>query len=70
MFSSTLCLLASSAVNICKQFGSRSGSKLFDTQMVFLKEFFENVDFKKISRRRKMENYPVGKELIFLDGGI
>ena len=37
-----LCKLMSSADNLCKQ---------FDTLMVFLKEFFENVDFeKKISR--------------------
>ena len=28
---------------------SESGSKLFDSQMVFLKDFFENVDFLKIS---------------------
>ena len=42
----------SSADNFCKQFGPRSsmtrcwawsGSKLFDTLMVFLKEFFEKV---------------------------
>ena len=47
---STLCLLVSSAHNLCKQIGPRSGptkrrafsgSNLFDTQMVFLKEFFE-----------------------------
>ena len=45
-----------SADNLCKQFGSRSGptkcrawsgSKLFDTLMVFLKEFFEKEDFEK-----------------------
>ena len=29
---------------------ARSGLNLFDTQMVFLKEFFEKVDFEKISR--------------------
>ena len=53
---STLCLLVSSVDNLCKQFGPRSGLttcrawsgfKLFDTLMVFLKEFFENVDFEK-----------------------
>ena len=52
----------SSADKFCKQFGPRSGqtkrracsrSYLFDTQMVFLKEFFEKVDFEKISRRQK-----------------
>ena len=32
--------------------------------MVFLKEFFEKVDFEKITRRQKcMQNYPVGNEL-------
>ena len=45
-----------SADNLCKQFGSRSGLteggsrygfKLFDTLMVFLKEFFEKVNFEK-----------------------
>ena len=62
-----------SADNICEQFGPRagltqcqtwSGSKLFDTLMVFLKIFFEKIDFfKKISRRQKsMKYYPVGKE--------
>ena len=36
----------------------------FDTLMVFLKEFFEKVDFEKISRRqRSRQNYPGGKEL-------
>ena len=49
-------LLVSSADNFCKQFGPRSGptkcrawsgSNLFDTQMVFKKEFFEKVDFEK-----------------------
>ena len=46
----SLCLPVSSAVNICKQYGPRSGatkhrawsgSILFDTLMVFQKEFFE-----------------------------
>ena len=49
----TLCLLVLSSDDLCKQFGSRSGlmirqtnrragsgSKLFDTLMVFLKDFF------------------------------
>ena len=61
----------SSADNLCKQFRSRSGptkhqawsaSKLFDTLMVFPKEFFKKVDFEKDSRRQKsVINYPVGK---------
>ena len=30
--------------------------------MVFLKEFYEKVDFEKLSRRQKnMQNYPVGR---------
>ena len=41
-----------------------SGSKLFDTLMVFLKEFFEKVNLKKIHRQQKsMQNYPACKEL-------
>ena len=49
-------LLLSSADNICKQFGptsgrterqSSSGYKLFDTLTVFLKDFFEKVNFEK-----------------------
>ena len=52
----TLYLLVLSADNICKQFVSRpgptkcrasSGFKLFDTLIVFMKEFFEKVDFEK-----------------------
>ena len=47
----TLCLLVSSADNLFKQLGPRSGltkrrawsaSNMFDTQMVFLKQFFKN----------------------------
>ena len=37
----TVCLLVSSADNLCKQFGSRSGP------MVFLKECFEKDGFEK-----------------------
>ena len=43
----TLYLLVSSPDNLCKQFETRS--KLFDTLMIFLKECFEYIDFKKIS---------------------
>ena len=69
----THCLLVSSAHHLCKQFWYRSGptkcrawsvSKLFDTLMVFLKEFFKNVNVEKISRRQKiMKNFPACKEL-------
>ena len=50
----------SAADNLCKQFGPRSGltncqagsrSKLFDTLMVFLKEFFKKVDFFKKKKK-------------------
>ena len=50
-----------SADKLCKYIGPRSGlashswsgSHLFDTQMVFLKEFFKKVDFVKISKLTK-----------------
>ena len=51
--------LVSSADNLCKQFGPRSirpdisGSKLFHTLMVFMKEFSEKVDNEKISADMK-----------------
>ena len=63
-------LLVTSADNFCKQFGPRSGllerqtwsgSNLFDTQMVFLKEFLEKVDFEKNQQTTK-------KHDIFLRG--
>ena len=43
----------------------RSGFKLFDTQMLFLKEFFEKVDFEKNqpTTAKHAKNYPAGKEL-------
>ena len=50
----------SSAYNLCKQFGSRSGSTEFwsgsgsnpsDTLIVFLKEYFEKVNFEKKASR-------------------
>ena len=69
----TLLSAVSSADNRCKRFAprsgptkrrARSGSKLSDTLMVFLKEFFEKVNFEKISRRQKsVQNYPACKEL-------
>ena len=49
-------MLVSYVDNLCKQSGPRSGptksqawsgSKLFDTLIVSLKEFFEKVDFEK-----------------------
>ena len=69
----------SSADNLFKQFGPRAGptkrrawsrSKLFDNLMVFLKEFFEKIDFEKNQMTKNHEkNYPGGKD--FFDvGGI
>ena len=60
----TQCLLVSSADSLCKQFGPRSGpTKCRATLIVFLKEFFEKVDFEKISRRQKfMKKIPGDKE--------
>ena len=72
------CQLVVSADILCEQFGPRLGLakcrawyrfNLFDTLMVFHKEYFEKIDFKKIdfekkiSRRWKsMKNYPVAKD--------
>ena len=52
-------LLVPSAENICKQFGPRPGSKLFDTLIIFLKEFFENTDFGKIQQTTKKSGVPL-----------
>ena len=62
----TLNRLVLSADNICKQFGLRSGptercdSKLFDTRIVFLKDFFEKVDFEKnqLTTKKSGKNLP------------
>ena len=66
----TLSRQVSSADNLCKQFGTRSGptiseSKMFNTLMVFLKVFFsKNLILKIISRREKLvKNYPACKAL-------
>ena len=68
----TLYLLVSSADNFCKQFGptksrASSRSNLFDTPMVFLKEFFQKVDFEKKSadHKKSMKNFPVGRVKIW-----
>ena len=47
------CLLVSSDDNFYKQFGPRSGPTNCLTQVVFLKEFFEKVDFEKKSADNK-----------------
>ena len=74
-FHPTMQRISSSADNLCKQFGprsgptecrSRSGPKQLDTLMVFLKVFFEKVNF-EISEQttdfKRMKNYPACKEL-------
>ena len=35
--------------NLCKQFGPRSGPKMFYTQIVFLKDIIEKVNLKQMS---------------------
>ena len=64
----SLYLLVSSAENLCKQFGPRSGPtrrwawsvfKLHGTLMVFLKEAFVKVNFENNQQTTKsMHNYP------------
>ena len=66
---STVCLLVLSAEYRYKQFGPRSGptkcrawfgSKVFDTQMVILKEILERVDFIKnqhMTKKCKITQY-------------
>ena len=62
------------ADNFCKQFWPRSGptkcpawsgSNLFETQMVFLKEFSEKVDFEEKSAydKKSMNNFPFFRSL-------
>ena len=65
----------SAADNLCKEFGPRSGptecqslpeSKHSNTVIVFLKEFFEKVNFEKSADdSKRMIIYPACKELIF-----
>ena len=43
--------------------GASSGSKLFDTLMLFLKDFSEKLILKKSADDKKKENYPACKEL-------
>ena len=62
-----------SADSFCKQFApwsgttkrqAWSGSNLFDTQVVFLQECFENVDFEKIQQTtKKHEEFPRGQRV-------
>ena len=68
----TLCLLVSSADILCKQFGPRpgptecrtwSGYRLFHTLMVFLKEFFEKVDFNKNQQTTKKHEKLISRQI-------
>ena len=68
----TLCGLVSSADNICKKFGPRSGpterrawsgSKMFDTLMEFLEEFFKKVEL-------KMNYFSTKKYVVVWDGSF
>ena len=61
----TICLQVSSAHNLCKQFGPRSGptkrrawsaSKLFESLMVFLKNFIKKMIFLRNSADTKTWN--------------
>ena len=71
-------LLVSSADNLCKQFGPKSGPtilrawsgcNLFDIQMVFLKKMFEKVDFeKKITRQQESTKNFQGGQTVKLIG--
>ena len=66
----TLCLPVTSAVNLGRQFGPRSGPTNQSPNCLtfwcyFWKNFFKKLILKKISRRQKsMKNYPVCNELI------
>ena len=57
----------SSADNLCKQIGPGKhqawlGSNLFDTQMVFIKDFFEKIHFDKNQQTTKRhEKFPRGQ---------
>ena len=60
--------------SLCKQFRSRSGSRLFATLKVFLKEHFENVNFEKVSNKSMIQLNMCGQLasgvrcLVFLSG--
>ena len=63
----------SSAHNLVKQFGPRSGptnrgalsgSKLFDILMVFLKEFFQKINFEKNRQTTKKHEGNVLRQLL------
>ena len=75
----TPCQLVSSAGNLCKQFGSRSGptkcrarsgSKLFGTLKVFLKEFFEIFDFEKNQQTTKKHEKLPSRQRVCVHVGL
>ena len=64
-----------SADNFCKQFGPRSGltghqassgSKLFDTQILFMKYFFVKIDFEKNQQTTKKREKELTRVKTFL----
>ena len=71
----TLCFLVSSADYLCKQFGSdktpqnvdqarQNIQSDLDPNLVFLKEFFQNVDFEKNQQTtKKHEKLPMGQRV-------
>ena len=59
----------SSGDNLCKQIGP--GSKLFDTLIIFLKEFFERVDFEKNQQKtKKREKLSQVAKSLYLCSGV
>ena len=63
--SQILCCLHITVANSFTKDWPRSRSKLFDTLMVFLKDFLKKLIVKKISRQQSHANYPACKELNF-----
>ena len=67
----TLCLSVASADHLCKQFGPRSGpincrSKLFDTLMVSLKDFFEKVNFEETKNQQTKRKHTQHHDNMFM----
>ena len=66
----TVRILVSSADNLCKQFGPRSGRmfciKLFDTLMVFLKNknIFNKVDFEKHQQTTRKHSKFTSRQIV------
>ena len=66
-FTTTLSLLAATFVllsvdNLCKQFGPRSGLIVFNTRIVFLKDFLEKVNF-DINSMNSVAQHNIGMKI-------